>query len=475
MRGQSGTVAVIGDESGRILGRGRAGAADEIGQDAQSTRLRDALRAAYDEAAIAAKIGPDACCARIVAGISGYEGRVYGRAPEFPCGELVLLHDAVIAQAGAFEGGPGVAVIAGTGSVAYGVNAHGESVTVGGWGYLFGDEGSAFWFARRAIGDAIRDDDSGKANALGKAALEYFGSPSLHALVRSFYAGEISRTKFASSGATVIESGKARAGRGSCAGRARGANDGAYRDAGGAGRISGRRVEESGDEGRNREGAARSCAGSAADRPAPRCRRRRAAAGPQTMSDRNLLESLRGGLIVSVQARTGSALDEPNVLAAIAVAAKEAGAVAVRAAGEQNLKAIRKRVDLPIVGIVKREYPGFEPYITPTLREVREITGCGAEIVAFDATGRPRPGGVGIAGLVEEIQGAGALAMADCAAAADAVAAQAAAADIVATTLRGYTKETAAAPGADPERAAELDVVICEGGIHFPGGRGQRR
>ena len=55
--GQSGTVAVIGDESGRILGRGRAGAADEIGQDAQSTRLRDALRAAYDEAAIAAKIG----------------------------------------------------------------------------------------------------------------------------------------------------------------------------------------------------------------------------------------------------------------------------------------------------------------------------------------------------------------------------------------------------------------------------------
>ena len=124
-----------------------------------------------------------------------------------PCDDLVLLHDAVIAQAGAFEGGPGVVVIAGTGSVAYGVNARGESVTVGGWGYLFGDEGSAFWFARRALGDAIRDEDSGNANALGKTALQYFEKPSLHALVRSFYAGEISRTKFASFGRTVIESG----------------------------------------------------------------------------------------------------------------------------------------------------------------------------------------------------------------------------------------------------------------------------
>jgi N-acylglucosamine-6-phosphate 2-epimerase len=188
--------------------------------------------------------------------------------------------------------------------------------------------------------------------------------------------------------------------------------------------------------------------------------------------DRNFLESLRGGLIVSVQARTGSALDDPNVLAAIAGAAKEAGAVALRAAGEHNLKAIRKRVELPIIGIVKREYPGYEPYITPTLREVREITGCSAEVVAFDVTGRPRPGGLGIAAIVEEIQGAGALAMADCATAADGVAAQAAGADIVATTLCGYTKETAGCvlPALGLVRElGELDAfVICEGGIHSP-------
>lgn len=188
--------------------------------------------------------------------------------------------------------------------------------------------------------------------------------------------------------------------------------------------------------------------------------------------DGGVLEKLRGGLIVSVQARAGSALDDPNVLAAIAAAAKEAGAVGVRAAGEANLNAIRKRVDVPIVGIVKREYPGFEPYITPTLEEVREITGTGAEIVAFDATGRPRPGGLGIANLIEAIQGTGALAMADCATAADGVAAQAAGADIIATTLCGYTKETAgcALPALDLVRElAELDVfLICEGGIHSP-------
>jgi N-acetylglucosamine kinase-like BadF-type ATPase len=195
--GQSRTVAAIADESGRELGRGEAGAADEIGQDSNSTRLRDALRSAYDKAAAAAKLPADARCARIVAGISGYEGRVYGRVPELPCDELVLLHDAVIAHAGAFKGGPGVAVIAGTGSVAYGANERGETVTVGGWGYLFGDEGSAFWFARRAIEDAIRDEDAGRQSAFAQTLLRHFGSASLHALVRSFYAGEISRTALA--------------------------------------------------------------------------------------------------------------------------------------------------------------------------------------------------------------------------------------------------------------------------------------
>lgn len=186
----------------------------------------------------------------------------------------------------------------------------------------------------------------------------------------------------------------------------------------------------------------------------------------------NLFDRIRGGLIVSVQARAGSALDDPHVLAAMARAAQDNGAVGVRIQGVANLQAVRRRVDVPIVGIIKREYEGYEPYITPTLREVREILECGAEIVAFDATERPRPEGVSVAQIVAAIQGGGALAMADCATEADAVCAQAAGADILATTLCGYTKETRGAqlPALDLVRSlSNLErFVICEGGIHAP-------
>jgi N-acylglucosamine-6-phosphate 2-epimerase len=185
-----------------------------------------------------------------------------------------------------------------------------------------------------------------------------------------------------------------------------------------------------------------------------------------------LLDRLRNGLIVSVQARAGSALDDPEVLAAMARAAEENGAVGVRIQGMRNLEAVRKRVGIPIVGIIKREYEGFEPYITPTLREVREVLESGAEIVAFDATGRPHPDGLSTAQLVAAIHEGGALAMADCALPDDGVCARACGADIVATTLCGYTKETRGAdlPALDLVRAfAQLGCfVVCEGGIHAP-------
>lgn len=184
------------------------------------------------------------------------------------------------------------------------------------------------------------------------------------------------------------------------------------------------------------------------------------------------LESLRGGLIVSVQAREGSALDDPYVLAAMARAAQENGAAGVRIQGVRNLEAVRRRVEIPVIGIIKRQYEGFEPYITPTLREVREVLDTGAEIVAFDATERARPHEATAGELISAIHAAGALAMADCSTPEDGVSAQAAGADIVATTLCGYTKETAGRtlPALDVVRAfAQLDCfVICEGGIHTP-------
>jgi N-acylglucosamine-6-phosphate 2-epimerase len=186
----------------------------------------------------------------------------------------------------------------------------------------------------------------------------------------------------------------------------------------------------------------------------------------------SVLEALRGGLIVSVQAWRDSALDDPRIIAAMARAAQDGGAVGVRIEGIENLRAVRERVALPIVGLIKREYPGFEAYISPSLAEVGSIIGAGAEIVAFDATGRPRPDGSLLIDAIQAIHAAGRLAMADCSTAADAAAASAAGADILATTLCGYTAPTKnrALPAFD--LVAELSRLgkfgVCEGGVRSP-------
>jgi N-acylglucosamine-6-phosphate 2-epimerase len=186
----------------------------------------------------------------------------------------------------------------------------------------------------------------------------------------------------------------------------------------------------------------------------------------------SLLEGLRGGLIVSVQAWPGSAIDDPYVIAAMARAAAENGAVGVRIQGVANIQAVRARLDLPIFGLIKRQYRGFDPYITPTLEEVRAIVAAGADVVAFDATARPRPGGVTVGALVEAIAGAGCVAMADCATLEDGVLAHAAGAEILATTLCGYTPGTqgSALPalGFVGELAATGGFAICEGGVSRP-------
>lgn len=184
------------------------------------------------------------------------------------------------------------------------------------------------------------------------------------------------------------------------------------------------------------------------------------------------LDSLRGGLIVSVQAWRGSPLDDPNIIAAMACAAEAGGAVAVRVAGVENLRAVRARVGLPIVGLIKRTYEGFEPYITPTLEEVRAVARAGAQIVAFDATPRARADGSEPRDLIAQIRDESRLALADCATAADAAAAVAAGADILATTLCGYTAETAGRrlPALDLVREiADLrQFALCEGGVRSP-------
>ncbi len=185
-----------------------------------------------------------------------------------------------------------------------------------------------------------------------------------------------------------------------------------------------------------------------------------------------VFDALRGGLIVSVQAWPGSAIDDPRVIAAMARAAQDGGAVAVRIEGDANLRAVRERVAVPVVGLVKRAYAGFEPYITPTLAEVADVIAAKAEIVAVDATPRPRPDGTALEDVVMVAHAAWRAVLADCSSVDDAERAVAAGVDAIATTLCGYTPQTKGRtlPAFDVVTAmARLGIfTICEGGIHQP-------
>jgi N-acetylglucosamine kinase-like BadF-type ATPase len=204
--GQSSTVALIADERGRILSRGTAGPADEVGSDGASARLRDALQGALADACRGAGLPGDAGFAAVVAGVSGYEGRVYGRQPELPTDAFLLMHDAPIAHAGALAGSPGVVVIAGTGSVVYSRDESAAEATYGGWGYLFGDEGSAFHIARDALALLMRAQDDGDASLdeQARAACEFFQQASLRKIARAYYCGAIAREALASFAPAVL-------------------------------------------------------------------------------------------------------------------------------------------------------------------------------------------------------------------------------------------------------------------------------
>lgn len=182
-------------------------------------------------------------------------------------------------------------------------------------------------------------------------------------------------------------------------------------------------------------------------------------------------ERLRG-LIVSIQPTAASVLNTPETVALLARCAAANGAVGVRIEGAVRISAVRRAVDVPIIGLVKRAYPGFEPYITATEAEIDEVAAAGAEIVAFDATARARPTGLEVGAAVAAIHRRGLLAMADCATAEEMLAAARAGAQIVATTLCGYTEQTRGAilPALDLLAAVRSSAVfaILEGGITSP-------
>lgn len=151
------------------------------------------------------------------------------------------------------------------------------------------------------------------------------------------------------------------------------------------------------------------------------------------------IAALAGGLVVSCQAPAGSPLRSPEIMLAMAEAAAIGGAVAIRANGPDHVGPMVVALDIPVLGLHKVEYPGSPVFITPTLAEIDALLGTGCEMVALDATDRPRPGGAALPDLVRRIHDAGALAFGDLATVGDLEPAIAAGIDAVGTTLSGYT------------------------------------
>ncbi len=157
-----------------------------------------------------------------------------------------------------------------------------------------------------------------------------------------------------------------------------------------------------------------------------------------------ILARIKGGLIVSCQALKDEPLHSSYIMSRMAVAAKEGGAVGIRANTPEDISEIKKAVDLPIIALYKRDYPDSPIYITPTETEIDLLVGVNPEIIALDATNRLRPNGITLDTFFARIKQKypDQLFMADCATYEEGIHAQEIGFDIVGTTLCGYTDNT---------------------------------
>lgn len=184
-----------------------------------------------------------------------------------------------------------------------------------------------------------------------------------------------------------------------------------------------------------------------------------------------MLESMNNRLVVSVQAYPGEPMRDPRTMAQIALAAELGGAAAIRCQGLADISAIKGQVSVPVIGLWKEGSEGV--YITPTLRHARACSMAGADIVAIDATRRPRPDGRTYAETVAALHDEGIVVMADCGSIGDAEMAYEAGSDILSTTLSGYTGEREKTAGPDLELLRQMveqfdRPVLCEGRVHTP-------
>ncbi|HYT67801.1 MAG TPA: BadF/BadG/BcrA/BcrD ATPase family protein [Vicinamibacterales bacterium] len=186
------TVCQLADDTGQVLAEARRGGANL--QAAGELEVEKVLHEVMEEAIGDRDVHPAAIClgiagvdrpddARVVRGIMkriGYKAKV------------LVVNDALVALEAGAPDEPGVVLIAGTGSIAYGRNEHNQAARVGGWGYMLGDEGSGYWIGRAALRAVLREADRrGPATQLTGLLLNYYGVPRAQDLIAQVYHGTL--------------------------------------------------------------------------------------------------------------------------------------------------------------------------------------------------------------------------------------------------------------------------------------------
>lgn len=189
------------------------------------------------------------------------------------------------------------------------------------------------------------------------------------------------------------------------------------------------------------------------------------------------IKALQGKLIVSCQALPNEPLHSSFIMGRMAKAAWEGGASGIRANTKEDIAEIKKNVNLPIIGIVKRDYDDSPVYITPTMKEIDELMEVKPDIIAIDATGRINPGNMTQDDFYQAIRAKypEQLLMADCSTIEEALHADELGFDFIGTTMVGYTPQSKG----DHIEANDFEIirtilskakhpVIAEGNINTP-------